>query len=91
MIKRQSLTKAGLKKHASSCVLSATERCDKEGDGMERLIYALKIGLVTFLVYCAARYFHPTFDHFYETMVFSLVVVILTVCLSLFLIGKPNS
>lgn len=58
---------------------------------MERLIYALKIGLVFFLVYCTARYFYPTFDHFYETVVFALIVAMLTVCLSLFLIGKPNS
>ncbi|GAB0277858.1 hypothetical protein JPSP28_06110 [Staphylococcus pseudintermedius] len=58
---------------------------------MEKLIYALKIGVIYFLVYCTARYFRPSFDYFLETVVFSLVVTLLTLFISLFLIEKPKS
>ncbi|WP_180706948.1 hypothetical protein [Staphylococcus intermedius] len=58
---------------------------------MNRTIYALKIGVITFLVLCTVRFFWTELDHFFDTILFALIVSVLTVCMSLFLIGKPES
>ncbi len=58
---------------------------------MNRTMYALKIGVITFLVFCTIRFFWTEFNHFFDQVLFASIVSVLTVCISLFLIGKPES
>ncbi|KIX91875.1 hypothetical protein TP70_00160 [Staphylococcus microti] len=56
---------------------------------MDRLMYALKTGLIAFLVFCTARYLVPYAVISEHKIIFSLVNTLLLVAIWFFLIGKP--
>ena len=57
---------------------------------MNRIIYALKLGLIAILVYSAVSFYWPSPDGLLSKIIFSLLVTILFVLVTLFLVGKTN-
>lgn len=59
-------------------------------DLMNRIVYALKLGLIAILVYSTVSFFWPSPDGLLSRIIFSLLITILFVLVTLFLVGKPN-
>lgn len=61
-----------------------------KGDLMDRIIYALKLGLIIVLVFSTVSFFWPTQNSLLSKIIFCLLITFLFVLVTLFLVGKPN-
>lgn len=56
---------------------------------MSRFCYAIRIGLIAFLVYCTMQYIIPMPNEKLYILIYSAVLGILVILFSYFLVGKP--
>lgn len=56
---------------------------------MSRFGYAIRIGLIAFLVYCTMQYIIPMPNGNLYILIYSAVLGILVILFSYFLVGKP--
>lgn len=59
-------------------------------DFMDRVIYALKLGLIAILVFSTVSFFWSMPSDLLGKIIFSILIAILVVLVALFLVGKPK-